>query len=298
VYKNQTYEDNFALGVHLDNGAGLADFHLQYGTNNNGNKTRLDVRFMFNNIIEFDSDAKTPIYQGNTTSIVQTWPAKGGNPKWGDWIDGSGIVDGIQTYKYTINRGIFTFGIQMATEDVVVRGLPVSPNHVKIDVEVHDFPYSKPNTRVALDTSLRSQTVSKVTGSGALVDHKIIFDNDPDQPLGSFSWNPQAQYVDNGDVIDIEMGGWTPDTQRGNNYDIFYTFQTPDATMQPDTLLWDPTLGLDYNDESNGFCVGDICGGGAYGIVGGAAAAGVLLLLGIAIYVVKNSKRAEYESVN
>jgi len=300
VYKNQTYEDKFTLNVHLDNGAkNLADFHLQYGTNNNGNRTNLDIHFMFNSILEFESDPTNQMYQGNQTSVVQTWPDKGDKSKWGEWTDGSGIVDGVQTYKYTISRGIFTFGVQMASEDVVVHDLPINPNHVKIDVDIHSFPYSKKNTRVALDTTLRSKTTSKISGSKALVDHKLIFDNDPDEPSGSFSWNAEAQYeAINGDVKDIQMGGWTPETQKGNNYEIYYTFLTPGDDMQPAILIWDPTLGLDYDDESSGLCVGDICGGGAYGIIAGAAVFGVLVISGIALFIVKRNKRIGYESVN
>jgi hypothetical protein len=299
IYKNGTYEDKFALDLHLDDSTeSLADFHLQYGTNNNGNRTRLDLHFIFNRIIEFESYPHSQVYSGNATSIVSTWPIKGEKEKWGDWIDGSGPVNGIETYKYTISRGIFTIGIKMAVEDVIDENMKISPNSVKIDVEVHDFPYStKVPTRLAISSTVRSKTTSKVSGEHAIINHQLIFDNDPDMPLGSYSWIPTAQYIDTGAAKDIPMTAWTSETQRGNNYDIFYTFVTLDDNMHPDSLIWDPTLGLDYSGEDPAFCIGSLCQGAAYGVLGGVAAVVVLIIVSIVVVVVRR-KRSGYIAIN
>lgn len=93
----------------------------------------------------------------------------------------------------------------------------------------------------------------------------------------------------------IEVAAYSPERQRGKEFDIFFTFLTSESFLHPDSLIWDPTVGLDY-DEENTFCMGDLCGAAAIGLVAGLLA-GVVLVAVVTLIVYSYRKRANYQSL-
>lgn len=68
----------------------------------------------------------------------------------------------------------------MASSPLSVSGLSIDPNSVKIDFEIHNFPYAVENaTRLAFVTKVKSKTESKYRGSRSIKNYKIIFNDDP-----------------------------------------------------------------------------------------------------------------------
>jgi len=290
-YKNDTYEDEFQVEADLGTGKELVDFKFDYEKVNLKNTTDLELDFEIHGIVEFIVTDDQPIFT-NESEVVYTWPGDD-KIKWTDWNDNSGVQDGVYIYNYSATAGPLLIRVLLAATNATVGGLAIDPNSVKIDVEVRNFPYSRPNkTRLALVTEVKSKTTSSVPGSKAIKDNKLIFSDQPDLPLGTFSWYDKVQ----ADGSDIDIVAWTSTTGKHKTFDIYFTYLT-DVDVRPDSLLWDPRVGLDYQEVYNPpFCLGTLCGGGAIALIcvilGGVVIAAVLTLTHYAY-----KKRASYEKL-
>jgi hypothetical protein len=117
-----------------------------------------------------------------------------------------------------------------------------------------------------------------------------------DLPLGSFSWVPSAVANDTDGSTEVEVVAWSSEKQRGKEFTIYYTFLTFDALLHPSKLVWDPRVGLDYEDESSGFCMGSLCGGAAVGLISGLLGGVVLVAVAILLFY-SYRKRMHYQSL-
>jgi hypothetical protein len=299
-FQNGTEEDEFAMNCGLGNGPDhLVNFHLTYSTKVAGNKTGIDLAFTVIKVLEFFSSDNQTVYQGDERVIFSSWPADKEKFKWNQWADDSGVVNGVNNYKYTVDNGIFTMSVQMASSDLTLKnGLAIDPNSIKIDIGLTNYPYgANPPfpTRLALQSQIMSKTTSKHEGSRALVDHKLSFDSSPDMPLGAVSWIPSANIVD--PITEFPVVAWSPETQKGNKFDVYFTFVTPASNLHPVSIYWDPTVGLDYgSDQPSEFCLGgSICGALAYGILGGAGGVALILLIVIVVFVARRNKKRDID---
>lgn len=116
--------------------------------------------------------------------------------------------------------------------------------------------------------------------------------------MGVFSWVPTAvarnSLEEAGSDIDVTAYVPTGDDKGGKEYTLYFSFMTPESALHPANIFWDPRLGLDY-DESDGFCIGSLCGGAAIGLIAGIAIVAILVVLGVAVAL---RRRSGYQVVN
>jgi hypothetical protein len=298
LYKNGTYEDSLHFNVRLQKDQNLVQFQFSYDTKTTENRTSLDLTFNFQNIIEFEALPSSPAYNGSNL-VVQTWPDKGTKLDWGKgWTGGETVKFDVDVWSFSATCDIFTVTVNMAASDVQVDGLVIDPNSIKIDFAINNFPYSPKTvalTRLALITQIQSHTVSKNKGENAVSDHKLIFDDatSPELPLGAFSWIPSAVAGSS----DVPIVASFPEQSHGQAFTMYFTFLTDEDSPHPSSIIWDPTLGLDYSDEQPGFCIATLCGIAAIATLSGACA-GLLLIIVIIVVVIYLRRRDDgYEPV-
>lgn len=218
---------------------------------------------------------------------------------------------------FLIRVRIFTIGIHFAHEVATVGTLALDPNSIKIDFAVNNYTYAstpdKPS-RLAIKSNLWSQTKLHNKGKKTVNSHKFQFGDDigtplsrqllltlPDLPLGVFSWVPSAliRTADAG-PIEIDVKTYIPTNEnnhRGKDYTVYFSFLTPDTTLHPANILWDPRIGLDYEIPSD-FCIGGVCDGPAIGIILASVAFVGLFIIGAVCIFQRRTGKEGYHSIN
>jgi len=154
------------------------------------------------------------------------------------------LLDGIPFYSFAATSldGIVTVRVNVAEESLQYGTSTFDPNNVKVDFEIHQYPFVGTRTRLALDTLLQSQTQSQNAGSDAIQNQQLLFKGPSTAtPFGSFSWVPTA----GGNDTIMNVIASTPEITFGNQFQIYFTFLTDPSQIHSD-ITWDPALGLSY----------------------------------------------------
>ncbi|MHA2030092.1 MAG: hypothetical protein ACW99A_03370 [Candidatus Kariarchaeaceae archaeon] len=127
-------------------------------------------------------------------------------------------------------------------------GVTLSPNSLKIDVEIHNFPYNTTGSSLAIKSKLKSETEFKVEDDTTEEGTGFAFDESQVSiGLGFFSWAETA--VADGNVISVVSSTLEATTEEEQDEDkleteieqkIFFSFNASDAK----DIVWDPKVGV------------------------------------------------------
>jgi len=254
--------------------------------------------FYINAIYEYDSPEPETTYTAGQP-YVSKYP-EGDNPQipqWKPYINGTTIVDGVPVYIYTwvTQDNILTIRVHVSPQNVLTGTGPLTPNDVKLDIEIHDYNFTGEQTRLALVTTLQSQHQSSSnTGADGIQNNNFYF-GEPGAlpPFGQFSWVPEAG---NGT---INVAATTSNLNYANQFNLYFSFLTDPQFIHSD-IVWDPQLGLAYDYTPSprpGFCLGSICGGGAIAILAVVISVAVVVIGVGAGCVLKPHVRGSYETI-
>jgi len=291
-YQDADYQDSFQFKMNLGKmDEQVVRGYFQYQSQK-PNQTQLQFDFAIASLMEINTTTSS-YFRGDNTTIVSRWPKGGKGVEFLDWVDVSALINGTKVYRYaaTTTDGVFTIRVSISSVDVRFAGVPIGPNDVKVDLILQKFPYTHNATTIALQTHLNSITESQNTPSAAILSNNLIFSGRPGFPFGSFSWDRRA----NATTEEIDMVAWSPQTRADTHFDLFFTFVTSKKIPQPAILIWDPRIGLDYT-KGEEFCIGRVCGVGAYFVIIAIVVAG-LLLVGLVVMAMV-SRRRGYESLH
>lgn len=162
----------------------------------------------------------------------------------------------------------------------------ISPNVVKIDVRVHDWPYTnKADTMPRLAFGLNVKSKAKVKEEGGSTQTSQLNLGDGGETGAIFGWANEVTKCGDAEAVPSPVVvSRLPDKGKeslGNGYTLIFSVHD-DSKL--DCMLWDPTTGTSYNDD---FCIGSICGGGAYALVIFIIVLVCAVIGGIAYFVVK-----------
>jgi hypothetical protein len=140
-----------------------------------------------------------------------------------------------------------------------------------------------------MHTKITSNSQSDNSGQNAADTNGLTFGTAAGLPFGVFSWDPQVNTT--GGVVPVVA--WSPNDAQGTYFDIFFSFSTGKANLQPKDLVWDPRVGLDYSSPV--FCLGSLCGASAVIVVILIVLVSVIgILLAVVLY---NRKRTTYQVI-
>jgi len=291
VAQDSTFHDEFRFSMQTSNSDHtIFNTDLHYSAQSGVNKTEMHFQFQLYQIVEFPSSNPNIIYD-ITSKAISTWPSPNQHQKWTDWSGETEIIDGVILRKWTKSDGVVTVRCSIAEAIIKNANMNVGPNHVKIDIEIHNYPYQQPNgTRLGLYSTVQSKTKVRSHDKGQ---HNFIFNDETGLPSGMLAWVPEISIDNTSATAPVVALSY----QDNANWEIYYTFVTPQDQIHPADIVWDPSVGLDYNTPPAGICVGTICGAYAYVLIAGIAVV-ILIVAGIIAAVIYRRKRTGYTLIN
>lgn len=161
------------------------------------------------------------------------------------------IVNGanVNVIRAETSDGVFVLVMKIAEALLdLENGVTLTPNSLKIDVEIHNFPYNNTGSSLALKSKLKSETEFKVEGDSTEETTGFAFDESQVSiGLGFFSWAETA--LADGDVVSVVSSTLEATTEEEQDDDkleteveqkIFFSFNTTDAQ----DIVWDPKVGV------------------------------------------------------
>jgi len=292
-YQNGSYQDQYQFYLYLrQNQQNFIEVVFQYQSQDAENNTQLQLQFNVNCVYEYNSTGNEAY--NNETDYVSRYPEMNQIPQWNSYVNETTVVDGIPVYvfSWTTHDNIFTVRIHISPQNVSTGVGPLTPNEVKMDFEIHDYPWLGTQTRLALETTVQSQYQSQNSGSDGIQNNNLYFGSDASiPPFGQFSWVPVAG---NGSTNVVAT---TSQLNRGNQFHLWFSFLTDPQNLHAD-IVWDPTIGLAYNyipGYASQFCLGTICGGAAIAVIVVIVAV-VIVVIGVGAALVLR-RRGSYETI-
>jgi len=281
--QNITIQDAYQFNVNLgENTEDILRVFFQYQREKN--QTQIQFTLDIKSLFEIDLSS-TSYYQGDTKTIISSWPQNGTSVAWKNWVDESKEVNGIHIYSYsaTTRDGLFTVRVLVTPTGTDWNNVALDPNNVKMDFEIHNYKYSRNNTRLVMQSHISSQTQSENTGENAANNGLLAFGK-PGTPMGVFSWEGLV----NTTTETVPVTAWSPSAAVGTQFDLFFTFITA-APVQPMDLVWDPRVGVDYGSIE--FCMGKLCGGNAFVTIAASVVGAVILVSLITVIMLRRRNR-------
>jgi hypothetical protein len=278
--KNDTHHDTFQFDVNLaEQHPDILHANFLYQPKAN---TTIQFSVQLKSIIEFNT-TNTAYYKGDEKTIISQWPMNGTGVQWQDWVDESSDISGVHVYSYSATSvdGVFTIRVYITETDLNVnRFLALDPDNVKMDFEIHNYPYQNNvnNSRLAIHSYTVSQTNSSVSGPTA-ASNRILAFGETGTPMGVFTWDGQV----NTTTEMVNVNAWGTNT-TGNAFNIYFTFGTT-IPLHPRDLIWDPRVGVYYGSIE--FCMGGICGGIAFVVIAAVVVGAVILVSLVTVLVMK-----------
>jgi len=314
-YQNQTFSDEYQLQiVLLQNQQALLSCVFGYQAQNGENSTQIQFSTTVDRIVEFYSHGDIPkhptkddtklIYNGSNT-VYSSYPSEG-SMQWNFWVNESAVVDDVpvQIYSATTNDGVFKVRVHITPRTVESRSGVLNPNDVKMDFEIHDYPFVEDKSRLALEIEVQIQSQNSWQAN-LEKDGILIGEQSKWSPFGSYSWNKTAVATET-DGVETLIPVIPADEPDNQGIDLYFTFLTPKGEEHGD-IVWDPRLGLSYVDPTpspspspqphtpHPFCF-IVCGPAAIVLVVLVILASSALIAATYVYVRNRRKRA-YEQL-
>ncbi len=161
------------------------------------------------------------------------------------------IVNGanVNVIRAETSDGVFVLVMKIAEALLdLENGVTLTPNSLKIDVEIHNFPYNNTGSSLALKSKLKSETEFKVDDDTTEETTGLAFDESQVTiGLGFFSWAETA--LADGNVVSVVSSTLEVTTEEEQDDDkleteieqkMFFSFNTTDAQ----DIVWDPKVGV------------------------------------------------------
>jgi hypothetical protein len=149
-----------------------------------GREMKLEFEVEFESIIEFVDNNGDGLYnEGESVSVYELE-----DREFTPISYTTEIVDDVTVHKITTQTvdGVFRVTLHIAGEFTIIGGEAVRPTEVKIDIEIHNFPYTHENSKLALECKIESvmETEEEKEVGDVEEEIKVTYGN----YQGFFSW--------------------------------------------------------------------------------------------------------------
>jgi hypothetical protein len=240
VAKGSAIDDAFSMTMQARSGSAKAEF--EYYSKANDRQTSLDFSFTITKLVEYIETPGSPMYDPKKVpkaQRVKVWRPHGWAPFTYE------VVKDVHHVEVSTMDGVLKLKAHFTTTPRVYKGLQLDPNSVKMDVEVHDFPYSRNDTRLCLVAEIQSLSTQRVRSTSF---NGMDFENSG-APFGKFQWVPEAKSGSDTKInvaLKVSEGGRV--SKEGKYHgEFYYSMITNAKELHPVDMIWDPVLGLDYS---------------------------------------------------
>jgi len=250
LHYNHT-EEKYQASFKIADGAPRVE--MKYSTENNTGETQLKYRVQFQKIIEFNESGTTPGFDQNDT-VLSTYDLS--QVDWQKLNYSTITVNGSTVHQAVAKTtdGIFTIKLYVTGGFAKVNGSTVTPNAVKLDIEIHQYPYNGSNSYLSLQTDVSTESNFEVHHQTE--EEKAGFANNESelainntQASGFFSWVDTA--MADGTMVNVLNSGLLNSSVEGHDNQtdlqsgerkgyLYFTFDAANAT----NIVWDPKVGV------------------------------------------------------
>jgi hypothetical protein len=248
--KSGNSQDEFELEFKAG-GGDAPEIKLKYKSESSSTHTELEYKVQFDSLIEFSENSNLVGYDANDT-VLSEYDL--GNTSWDPVVYSQTTDNGVTIYEAAVSTadGVFTLRMYLAGSFAQVNGSSLTPNALKIDVEVHNYQYVSNSSYLSLETDIKSQSQSEYHEKEDTVEEQAGFSsNEAEVSIGSsnstgyFSWVETAT-ADGSNVPVVYSGIITDgnqdddDIESENKGTVYFTFDA----QAPKDLIWDPKVGV------------------------------------------------------
>ncbi len=234
-------EEKFEIEFEIDD---EPEIEFEYKTESDSSEVKLKYKVEFEEIIEYLENGTTPGYQhGEELSSYEL-----DDHDWSDMVEeiqGTG-VDAIYIYNASTVDGVFTLIMKIsASLFTLENNATLTPNSLKIDIVISDFPYTRDDTSLALKTKIKSKSEQEFESDTD--EEESGFGDDESQiglgangTKGFFSWAEKAL----ADSVEIDvLSSSLSDSSDEDGEDskkMYFSF----VTINANEIVWDPKVGI------------------------------------------------------
>ena len=214
---------------------------MQYRNEAGIDTVDLDMTVRFRQMVEYeDGDGDGQLGPGD--EVVSTYDLEGAS--WGDLVHGEEAAeDGkkVHTITASTSDGVFTMVSHTTETRTMSEHGEISPNLMKIDLVVEDFPWTRTTTRLALQASIETgDPVTHLTDPaqrGYMGENEAGVETCNAEQAGFYTWVRSAVVDGVIEQVRARVSADAEGTELTFNY------------AQGDSILHDPKLGIPVVDE-------------------------------------------------
>ena len=157
-------------------------------------------------------------------------------------------------FKATTSDGVFTITFKVASSLLELNNTVLTPNSMKLDVEINNFPYNATGSSLALKAKIetkfqqeiRDNTTEEQLGLKSN-ESEVFIGSEMDEAQGYYSWaetalaDNQTISVHNSPLVDISNEETDLNVTEGErSFRTFFSFLANDSL----NIFWDPTFAV------------------------------------------------------
>lgn len=222
-----------------------AEIKLKYKSESDALEAKFKYRVAFEKVVEYWDVDGTGF--SNTSVVLSEMKFK----SWDIINYEVQVVNGAELYVVTATTSdqVFSLVLRFAGSIINLDGALVTPNSVKIDVEIHDFPYTEKNSSLAVSAKIKTE--SELKNEDDSTEEVAGFVQGESQigigalSEGFFSWAETA--TADSVVVDVIASSREDSSDEDDDLDenetsqkLYFSFIAKNAT----DIVWDPKVGV------------------------------------------------------
>ncbi len=210
-------------------------------SNSNDSEFELEFGIKFHKIIEYIDIDDNSIYNSEDDSTIQSYSLDEFYPVNYSIYKISGDCD-LHYFKIDTKDGIFTAHIYVTEEFTIVNDSLITPNQIKINIQITNFPYLNNNSQLALYTKLESELdfeeeeETEDEKEGYAENEQGVITS-TDQFTGFFTWQENATI--DGISQKVFISTIKDDEHEENEQEIYINYR------RGDYIFHDPKIGIE-----------------------------------------------------
>lgn len=254
--KNGTVKDHISVEVQThtnypdDNASGRTEIRFVY-TRENGTETSMRYNVDLLGLIEYKENGTQWGYQAGEKVAQYSIGGTGWNPITYSLDNSTGVA--IHTFNLSTADSVVTILIHIASNVASDGNTTITPNALKIDILINNFPYTQTGDSLALLANVRSGSHLEHTNRTAEEDqgytkNEQAYNMNVNGTTGYFSWadtvmadGVSANVIPSPVVVDQNA---TAEYEGEKTNAMTFSFNTTDAS----SIVWDPRIGVVTTD--------------------------------------------------
>ncbi len=240
--KNGENKDKIEFELKQDDGV---EFKLKYSTETASNETEMKFKVKFRSIVEYSENNSVVGYQD--AEFVSMYKLKDQSFEPIAYTTGTNL----HIFTLTTTDGVFTIIAKISGSISEDGNATLTPNSIKFDVILNNFPYTQSDSSLALETRLKTEFERKIDADTD--EEEAGFGSDETQvgfgTTGFFSWANTADAdgttveVVTSSIMDLDDDDEKEhDLEEGETTEkLWFSFIATNATK----IFWDPKVGVE-----------------------------------------------------